>query len=110
MDQSMRRESAVAQGCRGGAAGRLDPKLVGDASAAEQRQVVVRVIPAPAPVERERSEAGPVERAQWTKMLTGGGDLRRESLRLFRRLDFERSGSLEMEEGCPDSTSSGAGA
>ena len=34
-------------------------------------------------------------------MLTGGGDLRRESLRLFRRLDFERSGSLDMEEGCP---------
>ena len=39
--------------------------------------------------------------ARLTKMLTGGGDLRRESLRFFRRLDFERSESLDMEEGCP---------
>ena len=39
--------------------------------------------------------------ARLTKMLTGGGDLRRESLGLFRRLDFEQSGSLDMEERCP---------
>ncbi len=36
-----------------------------------------------------------------TKMLTGGGDLRRASLRPFRTVDLERSGSLDMEEDCP---------
>jgi hypothetical protein len=39
--------------------------------------------------------------ARWTKMLTGGGDLRRESLRPFRSVDFERSGSLEVGWGWP---------
>ncbi len=56
MSCSVRRESVVAQGCRGGAAGRLGPMAAVGAAAAVAAAMVAAAVAAAMEVNRERPE------------------------------------------------------